>query len=480
MIIISLLILTIGLIPMVLAINVIRIYRGSEFGIALLLFMLSITIWQIDIGVLYLKGMLPENLILALFRIFRLGTTCVVPIMYYLVYLLLNKHAPYLKNKSEYNFMLSFINLRVFGVLVIWSIGIYAINWTKWGIEGLRTIRIPSTNMSYYFPEYGFFHFFYLLHTGTVFLLLIIVVIISRGVQNQSLKSFLRTFSFCSMFLVLTGFLNFVPGTGAVFSSIGVIIFSSSIIFSFVKMNNLVTINYNLLRERQKKFDYLGNISASLVHEVKNNIQIIKGYTKLVSETTTLSAKSKNHLRMIQLGTRQLEQLTHHYSEYIKKKAVEFKDADLNQIIQEAIDLTTELRKEKNIDICFEQKYKPLKAFASSTYLKQVFINLIKNSCEAMDHVANKRNIAIKTDIVGDKIIIDVTDSGEGIVKDRWESIFDPFLSTKESGMGIGLPFVRKIIFEHRGEIYVLDSNKNGTTFRVVLPQYEFSELSQT
>ncbi|WP_404810011.1 ATP-binding protein [Metabacillus halosaccharovorans] len=132
------------------------------------------------------------------------------------------------------------------------------------------------------------------------------------------------------------------------------------------------------------------------------------------------------------------------------------------------------------MDICFEQKYKPLKAFASSTYLKQVFINLIKNSCEAIDDVNPKRNIAIKTDIVADKIIIDISDSGNGIVKDRWESIFDPFISTKELGMGIGLPFVRKVIFEHRGEIFVLESSQNGTTFRVTLPQYEFSELSHT
>lgn|GEM_PF-1253049 len=476
----SLLIFTIGLLPLVLAMNVTRIYKGSQLGIALLLFMCSITLWQMDIGVLYLKGILPEEWILSLFRFFRVGTTGVVPVIFYLIYLLLNKHTPNIKNKTGYNFFQSFFNLKVFWVLVVWSSGVYVINWTKWGIEGLRVVQTADSNTSLYFPVYGDYHFLYLVHTGTVLLLLIIVVIICRGIQNASLKSFLQTFSYCSIFLLLTGFLNFLPGTGSVISSIGVIIFSSSIIFSFVKMNNLVTINYNLLKERQKKLDYLGNISTSLIHEVKNNIQIIKGYSKLVAETTDLPKQSESHVSMIQLGTTQLEQLTHHYSEYIKKKAVEFKDADLNQIIQDAIDLTTEFRKEKNIEICFEQKYKPLKAFASPAYLKQVFINLIKNSCESMDHVKAKRNIAIKTDIMGDKIIIDVTDSGKGIVKDQWESIFDPFISTKESGMGIGLPFVRKIIFEHRGEINVLESSKNGTTFRIVLPQYEFSELSQT
>ena len=476
----SLLIFTIGLLPLVLAINVTRIYKGSQLGIALLLFMCSVTLWQMDIGILYLKGFLPEEWILNLFRFFRLGTTGVVPVIFYLIYLLLNKHTPNIKNKSGYNFLQSFFNLKIFWMLVVWSIGVYAINWTKLGIEGLRVVQIADTYTSLYFPKYGDYHFLYLLHTGTVLLFLIIVVIVCRGIQNASLKSFLRTFAYCSIFLLLTGFLNFIPGTGAVISSIGVIIFSSSIIFSFVKMNNIVTINYNVLKERQKKLDYMGNISASLIHEVKNNIQIIKGYSKIVAETRDLPKQSENHVSMIQLGTSQLEQLTNHYSEYIKKKTVEFSDADVNQIIQEAIELTAEFRNDKKIDICFEQKYKPLKAFASPIYLKQVFINLIKNSCEAIDEKSIKRHISIKTDIVGDQIMIDVTDSGNGIVKDRWESIFDPFISTKESGMGIGLPFVRKIIFEHRGEIYVLESNPYGTTFRVVLPQYEFSELSQT
>ncbi|WP_175638665.1 sensor histidine kinase [Metabacillus schmidteae] len=474
----SLLIFTIGLLPLVLAINVTRVYKGSQLGIVLLLFMCSITLWQLDIGVLYLKGIVPEEWILNLFRFFRIGTTGVVPVIFYLIYLLLNKHTPNIKNKTEYSFFQSFFNLKVFGGLVLWSVWVYAISWTKWGIEGLRVVQTADPNTSIYFPVYGDYHFLYLIHTGTVLFFLIIVVITCRGIQNASLKSFLRTFAYCSIFLLLTGFLNFIPGTGSVLSSIGVIIFSSSIIFSFVKMNNIVSINYNLLKERQKKLDYIGNLSSSLIHEVKNNIQIIKGYSKLVAETTDLPTQSENYVSMIHLGTSQLEQLTHHYSEYIKKKTVEFKDADLNRIIQEAIEFTSELRKEQKIDICFEQKYKPLKAFASPTYLKQVFINLIKNSCESIDEFKTNRNIAIKTDIVADKIIIDISDSGKGICKDQWESIFDPFNSTKELGMGMGLPFVRKIIFEHRGEIFVLKSSQDGTTFRVILPQYEFSELN--
>jgi signal transduction histidine kinase len=471
----ALFIFTIGLLPLFLALNVLRMYKGSELGIALLLFMVAITLWQIDIGVLYLKGIISEEHILHLFRFFRIGPTGVVPITFYLVYLILKKHAPNIKNSFFYHMLLSCFNPKVVWVLSIWSIVVYIINWTKWGIEGLKSVNIVNANLELHFPIYGDLHFLYLLHTSGMLFLLVTVVIISKGIQSNTLKSFLRTFSFCSMLLFVAGFLNFIPGTGAVVSSIGVIIFTSIIIFSFVRLNNLMTINNNLLIERQKKLDFLGDVSASLVHEVKNNLQIIKAYSKMLPESTPLPEHSANMVKMIQLASKQLEDLTQNYTDYLNKKTIDFKNVDINEIIYEAMTIAAEIIKEKRVEISFEKKYKPLIAFASSTYLKQVFINLIKNSCEAITDEDTIRKIIISTNIVGDKIIIDITDSGQGIPTKQWESIFDPFISSKKSGMGVGLPFVRKIIFEHRGEITVLDSNQQGTTFRVLLPQYEFS-----
>lgn len=83
----------------------------------------------------------------------------------------------------------------------------------------------------------------------------------------------------------------------------------------------------------------------------------------------------------------------------------------------------------------------------------------------------------ISTDIQVDKIIIHFTDTGKGIPADHWESIFDLFNSSKEDGLGLGLPFVKNIIFEHRGDIKVLDSSTNGTHIQIILPQYSFSEF---
>ena len=83
----------------------------------------------------------------------------------------------------------------------------------------------------------------------------------------------------------------------------------------------------------------------------------------------------------------------------------------------------------------------------------------------------------ISTDIQVDRIFINFIDTGKGIPADNWESIFDPFISSKKDGLGLGLPFVKNIIFEHRGDIKVVDSGPKGTHIQIILPQYFFSNF---
>ncbi|MGX2959525.1 sensor histidine kinase [Peribacillus sp. JNUCC 23] len=475
--IISFLIISIGIIPIVLAISILKIYKGSELSYALLFYMLSISFWQIDIAVLYLKGILSEELILWLFKFFRAGPTFMIPLVFYLSYVTVKKHSAYIKDNQFYRPLVSIFTRKVLVLLVVWSTFVFIVNLTDYGVSGLREVQITNTNNTFYFPEYGRLHSLYVFHTASFLIFIAFSYFVSKFIQNIYLKGFLGTFSLCSFLLYLSGFLNFVPGAGALYSSLGVIIFSVIIIFSFVKMNTMMTINYNRLLERQKKLDYTGNLTASLVHEVKNSLQIIKGYSKLMSELTPLPEQGKNMNEMIQIAADQLHDLTVNYTEYIKYKSIEFKMFDLNEIIDQAIELSIESLKENSVEISFEKKYKTLKAYVNHTYMKQVFVNLIKNSLEAIPQERKIRRIALSTQVEGDKIIIDIVDTGTGVPLENWDAIFDPFISFKKEGLGLGLPFIKKIIFEHRGNIKIVDSSSHGTHFQIILPQYVFSDF---
>lgn len=474
--IIGLFVAIIGIIPLVLAISVIKIYNQSEVSYALLLYMLAISFWQLDIAILYFDGVFSKETVLWIFKIFRMGPTFMIPIVFYLAYVLLKKYTTNIKNKVVYRYLISFFNKKVLICLIIWSAFIYIINMTDLGIVGVKEMEIPSIGSVYFYPQYGPLHILYILHTGSFLIFVILAFIISRQIENVYLKDFLSTFSLCTFLLFVTGYINFLPGTGALFSSLGVIIFSVIIVFSFVKMHTVMTVNYNRLIEHQKKLDNAGNLTASLVHEVKNTLQIINGYSKLLSEYP-LSTDATRMNGMISNASNQLNDLLMNYSKYIKSKSVEFKMIDLNDVMKEAIYLSREFTKYNDVKIEFNSKYKSLKTYANDTYLKQVFVNLIKNSAEAIDRISDVRTITIQTDIQMDRILIDFYDTGNGIKQEHWEGIFNPFHSTKKEGLGLGLPFVKNIILEHRGEIKVINSCPKGTHIQIILPQYSFSSI---
>ncbi|MFK4996699.1 ATP-binding protein [Bacillus sp. N9] len=144
---------------------------------------------------------------------------------------------------------------------------------------------------------------------------------------------------------------------------------------------------------------------------------------------------------------------------------------DLELIIQESIDFTQEMLRENNVDIIFVNNFKSLKAYVNKTNLEQAFINLINNSIEAIPKMTDNKNITIMTELNEGMILIHFIDTGKGIPRENWESVFDPFMSFKEKGMGLGLPYVKKIFIEHLGNISIVDSSLEGTHFQIEIPQ---------
>jgi two-component system sensor kinase FixL len=102
--------------------------------------------------------------------------------------------------------------------------------------------------------------------------------------------------------------------------------------------------------------------------------------------------------------------------------------------------------------------------------LQQVFVNLIMNARDSLlETAAESRKIALRTWVGPDAVWIDVEDNGLGLSDDIAGQLFEPFVTTKSDGMGIGLSICRSILQEHRGDISYHHSESGGVTFRVRL-----------
>ncbi|GMA57235.1 hypothetical protein GCM10025858_17380 [Alicyclobacillus sacchari] len=97
-------------------------------------------------------------------------------------------------------------------------------------------------------------------------------------------------------------------------------------------------------------------------------------------------------------------------------------------------------------------------------------VNLLKNAMDAIPETAPVRQVRLETGVQGEQLLLDVVDTGVGIPRERWDSIFMPYSSTKKNGLGLGLTFSGLVAIAHGGTIEVVDSGPGGTRMRMRLP----------
>lgn len=466
------LIFTIGFIPIVLAVSMQSLYKESKLSRILGFYMLLITAWQFDIGVLFLGKVLSKETILVLFKFLRGGTTFSIPVVYYIAFSIIKGQPALLAGRKWLDKLSNvLLNKKVLYFLIFWSTVIYFINWTSLGTKGLYMANKNGANTLFLFPEYGPLIWLYILHMGSFLLFLILIFMMTKGMVNQNIKRFLARFSLYSLLLYIFGFLNFSPGTGGISSSIGVIIFSTLIVMEFIKLGANIKANYYEIMERQMKLDYTGNLAGSLIHEVKNANQIIKGFSQMLNASAGMDKKDKAYLNMIEKTSEHLDDLVDNYKTYLKSSSTTFKKENLESIIRESLAFSQAILTKHQIEVELLNCYHSLDAYVNKANLKQVFINLIKNSIEAIPEDRKDKRIAIRIEVDQEMIMIHFKDTGTGIGREHWESVFNPFLSLKPEGMGLGLPYVKKIIIGHLGNIRIVESSAEGTHFQIEIPQ---------
>lgn len=244
---------------------------------------------------------------------------------------------------------------------------------------------------------------------------------------------------------------------------------NDTIIVLLTNVTDLVNIQASI--STSSKLKGIGTFVAGVAHEIKNPLVAVKTFTQLICKdwkNQDIRDKCKNIVLPQLNRIRRLAQSLD-YSDWVEKST--FEPLDLSIILNNTKEwLAIDSRLDSRVSMSFSIEPNMM-VFANQMALEQVFINLALN---AMDAVRNTERPAIGFRMQSNeltKVVVDVEDNGGGISHHHQQQLFDPFFTTKDDGTGLGLSIVHQIMADHQGRIFLLKSDENGSTFRLVFPK---------
>jgi len=233
----------------------------------------------------------------------------------------------------------------------------------------------------------------------------------------------------------------------------------------------------------QEKLSALGRFTADVAHEIRNPLTALGGIARRLEKRLPAGSKEKRYSDLIVVETGRLESILRDVLTFSEAGKNHLAKQDLNIQVADAVPFFCDTCHEKKIRQVEDYDKKLPRIYMNSDHVKQAVGNLITNAVEAM---SDGGTLSVNTGMEEEKSItwltVTIRDTGVGIPQDSLGYIFEPFHSTKKTGIGtgLGLPIVHKIMEEHRGFIRVASEAGKGTMFKLFFPYQSAPEDAKT
>ncbi|WP_036654774.1 ATP-binding protein [Paenisporosarcina sp. TG-14] len=226
--------------------------------------------------------------------------------------------------------------------------------------------------------------------------------------------------------------------------------------------------------EHLRSLSTLGQLAASIAHEIRNPMTSLKGFTQLLSHQVT--KEGSQYLSIIESELNRMDSILNEFLVLSKPTEKSFRFISLSSLISQVVDFMHPQGILKNIEFDYVSCDQGSDCILGDSYeLKKVFMNILKNAIEVMPKGGK---VTITQNLIeNNQVRVSVTDQGEGITADQMHKIFLPFYTSKQQGTGLGLPHAVQTIEDHGGYIDVESEINQGTTFNLVLPLYPMDSL---
>ncbi|MFC1693458.1 PAS domain-containing sensor histidine kinase [Candidatus Latescibacterota bacterium] len=220
---------------------------------------------------------------------------------------------------------------------------------------------------------------------------------------------------------------------------------------------------------RSERLTSMGRLAAGMAHEIRNPLNSINIIVqRLKAEFTTVKDREvyKDYLSTVKKEISRISYIIEQFLKYARPPKLKLMEGNTEKIIKEVLNVVGE--KARTAGITFSTEIEPgLKCKCDADQIKQALLNIVLNALEA----CNKNGVVtIKAEKKKGAILMHVMDTGDGISKDIVSKIFDPYFTTKETGNGLGLSEVHRIITAHGGKITAENTENGGAVFSIYVP----------
>lgn len=238
-----------------------------------------------------------------------------------------------------------------------------------------------------------------------------------------------------------------------------------------------------------EKLAAVGRLSASIAHEVNNPLQAIHNSLHLLINRPLTDEKRHRYLTMTQDEVERLISIVQRLIDFYRPSREGTRPTDLHELLESVLALVAKELESSSISLVCDLAHQLPLVFAIANHIKQVYINIILNAIEAMPGggVLTIRTYVMEADdfqldsgvaaigaaghrMAGASVVVEFSDTGEGVPAHELTKIFEPFYTTRSKGTGLGLAISYSIIEQHHGELTAISTPGQGTTFRMRLP----------
>lgn len=229
-----------------------------------------------------------------------------------------------------------------------------------------------------------------------------------------------------------------------------------------------------------EKMAALGRLTASVAHEINNPLQSISNCLHLAMRQDLLQERRSQYIEMAQKEVGRLARTVRSMLDFYRTGKAGKEYWQIGEVIDEVVKILKPQIDQKDVDIRINIPNELPKVYIEKDHIQQVFFNLFLNAMEAMEGQESDRVVWLDVEDAGPWLLIRVEDSGPGIPEAMRSRIFEPFMTSKANGTGLGLSVSYGIVEAHNGKLELVESkHENGACFEIWLPVRDYYAESQ-